>query len=122
MKNSVVKDAKLVMESRGFAPKLRSISFSGTWSKLYKTDEHILDMSCYASENGLRVQGQLLDHKGWDIMEEGQVVLKDTSAGMIWAEIGVTGDFSFEVDAPGKYQLEAVFGDTTVRISNLMIS
>ena len=116
-----VQDAELIMESRGYAPDVRSVSFTQNWSKLYQTPKHSLDMSCRAFEQGLQVQGQVLSRLQ-DVLEPGQIVLKDSSAGMVWSEIGVLGDFSFELDAPGAYQLEAIFGDTTVRIQELVIS
>lgn len=118
----VVKQAELVMESRGLAPQLRSVAISDSWSKLYRTDAHMVDMSFQADQGRMMLQGQLLEQNGWDVLEAGHIVLRDQHAGMIWSELSETGEFYFDVDEPGDYQLEASFGHMTIQITELSIN
>lgn len=115
--------AVLVMESRGYAPAVRSISFGGNWSKLYQAGERYLDMNLKAGERSALLQGQLLG-EGLEGPLSGRVTLAPLEPTGATLEVAVERDGSFrlEPDTVGHYRLELALSDGAIVIDDLELS
>ena len=88
-------DAILVMESRGLVPGSRSFTISDVWTRLYKTDEHFLDVSYKGKE---QLMGQLLESSGEEAPGGGMVVVHDASnRELARTQLGDSGAFNLQV-------------------------
>lgn len=114
-----IESARLVMESRGPAPQLRSAPHNESWSKLYRSDSHMIDMSCKEEAGKLFLQGQVLLLDGSDVGQAGHIALSGNAVDD--TAFNSQGEFSLTVEQQGDYELEASFGDTIIHISELIL-
>ena len=112
--------AVLVMESKGFAPAVRSAAFSGAWSKLYQADDYYLDMTLTPSGKTARLQGQLLAADGGQL-PGGTVALYQGEEVIQSVPVGAAGDFYIDVSAAHQYRLSVELDDTVLSVSGLDI-
>lgn len=121
VQDKAICDAILVMESRGFAPAVRSAAFSGAWSKLYQADAYYLDMTLTPSGKTARLQGQLLKDDGGQL-PGGTVALYQGDEVVQSVPVGAAGDFCVDVGEAHQYRLSVQLGDTVVSVSGLDIN
>ena len=107
--------ATLVMESRGFAAQVRSTKLSNLWSRLYRAEGILLDMSCRPEGSGLRLQGQVLNAENTDKPLKGEISLYQDNQ-VFRTELDAAGGFGFSLDA-GYYRLEAKLAETSLEIN-----
>ena len=113
--------AILVMESKGFAPAVRSAAFSGAWSKLYQANDYYLDMTLTPSGKSARLQGQLLAADGGQL-PEGTVALYQGDEVVQSVSLGAAGDFYADVAEAHQYRLVVEIDDTVLSVSGLDIN
>ena len=113
--------AVLVMESKGFAPAVRSAAFSGAWSKLYQADDYYLDMTLTPSGKTARLQGQLLAADGGPL-PEGTVALYQGDEVVQSVSLGAAGDFYADVSEAHQYRLVVEMDDAILSVSGLNIN
>ena len=107
------------MESRGLAPAVRSVDFSGTWSKLYKAGDVYLDMTLKPAAKVASLQGQLLT-EGTRALQ-GEIKLLKDGAVLASTMLGADADFGLNVAQPGVYALELELGGKTLAISDIEV-
>ena len=114
-------NATLVMESKGFAPAVRSAAFSGAWSKLYQADAYYLDMTLTPAGKTARLQGQLLASDGGQL-PSGTVALYQGEAVVQSVPVGAAGDFYVDIGEAQQYCLSVELDDAVLRVSGLDIN
>ena len=114
-------NATLVMESKGFAPAVRSAALSGAWSKLYQADAYYLDMTLTPSGKTARLQGQLLIGDG-GALPSGTVALYQGKEVMQSVPVGAAGDFYLDIAEAHQYRLSVELDDTVLAISGLDVN
>ena len=122
-----ISEAVLVMESRGIAPNTRSFSFSDAWTRLYRSQDFYLDMSCEQVEGAAQLQGQLLDTEGSEAQAPGDVVLRDAQAGEVArATLDPSGHFKLTVGAASAkalgHSLHLELSDLGFQVSDFQIA
>ena len=113
--------AVLVMESKGFAPAVRSAAFSGAWSKLYQADDYYLDMTLTPSGKTARLQGQLLASDGGQL-PSGTVALYQGEEVVQSVSVGAAGDFYVDIEEAHQYRLSVELDDSVLSVSGLEIN
>lgn len=111
-------EAILVMDSRKTSHAIRSQSFSGAWSQLYKAGNFYLDLSLKPQEGGALLQGHIVAEPGHN--PNGLVFVRTDKANQSIA-ISPTGSFRLALQEPGEYGLEIVLQDQVVRVGKLEI-
>ena len=111
--------AVLVMESRGLAPAVRSMDFSGTWSKLYRAGDVYLDMTLKPAAKAASLQGQLLTEGERAL--RGEIKLIKDGTVLASTMLGADADFGMNVAQPGLYGLELELSGETVAISDIKV-
>ncbi len=119
--DKAVCNATLVMESKGFAPTVRSAAFSGAWSKLYQADAYYLDMTLTPAGKTARLQGQLLASDGGQL-PSGTIALYQGEEVIQSVPVGAAGDFYVNIGEAHQYRLSVELGDTVLSVSGLDIN
>ena len=110
--------ANLVMESRGFAPQVRS-GFSDIWSKLYQAETYVLDISCHSGGESNQLQGQVMN--GNDSAPYGRVTLYNEQQKFV-ADLDQYGQFQLNVNKPGNFKLQVDLSEASFAVNDLDIS
>ncbi len=101
------REAILVMDSRNVLSPVRNQGLSGSWSRLYKVDNHYLDLS-------LKVEGTepiLIGKLVTPTLSSGLARLMASDGGLLQeVELGASGMFRLPVPAMGVYNLEMSLG------------
>lgn len=121
IQDKTVCNATLVMESRGFAPAVRSTAFSGVWSKLYQADVYYLDVTLTPSGRTARLQGQLLKDDGGQL-PGGTVALYQDDEIVQSVPVGAAGDFYVDISEAHQYRLSVQLADTVFSVTGLDIN
>jgi len=102
------REAILVIDSRGALSAVRNHSLGGTWSKLYRVDNHYLDLSLKVENAEPHLIGKLVT----PIQTGGWVRFVACDGGLLQeVELGASGMFRLPVPAPGVYHLEMSLSD-----------
>ncbi|WP_337869224.1 hypothetical protein [Meiothermus sp.] len=100
--------AILVMDSRSALPAVRNHSLSGSWSKLYKVDNHYLDLSLKLEGAEPLLIGKLVTAA----QVGGSARLMACDGGLLQeVELSASGMFRLPVPAAGVYHLEMSLGE-----------
>lgn len=110
--------ATLIMESNGFAPSVRSATFTQRWSRLYQAGPYFLDMTLKPEGKGALLQGQVLHQDGAALPADALMVLGSNGE----ARLGATGDFQFFIDEVSELSLEARLNETAFVVEGLAIA
>ena len=114
-------DATLVMESKGFAPAVRSAALSGAWSKLYQADAYYLDMTLTPSGKTARLQGQLLMSDGGEL-PSGTIALYQGEEVVQSVPVGAAGDFYLDIAEAHQYGLSVELDSTVLHVVGLDVN
>jgi hypothetical protein len=102
------REAILVMDSRNAPFVVRNHSLSGTWSKLYKVDNHYLDLSLKLEGTEPLLIGKLVT----PTQTEGSARLMACDGGLLQeVELSASGMFRLPVPTAGVYHLEMSLGE-----------
>ena len=113
--------ASLVMESRGLAPEVRSFHFTDLWSRLYKTEDYFLDITCKPQGDQSQLSGQVMLNNGRDATERAQIVLYQHNQAVAEADLDDLGQFKFDVEKNGIFDLELKFNEARITVPQLFI-
>jgi hypothetical protein len=111
---------RLVMESRGETPQVRSLSTQQYWSKLYRADRYFLDVSCKTMAGEHHIQGQIFAETGDDIAD-GQLHLCNSKQNISTFKLNGFGEFKIQISEPGCYQLEIALPETSLQLPGFML-
>jgi hypothetical protein len=114
-------NASLVMESRGLAPNVRSFHFTDLWSRLYKTDDYFLDITCKPDGEHTQLSGQVMLNSGLEVTERAQIVLYHHNQAVAEADIDDYGQFRIDIDQHGIFDLEVNFPEAKITVPQLSI-
>ena len=114
-------NATLVMESKGFAPAVRSAAFSNAWSKLYQADAYYLDMTLTPTGRAARLQGQLLASDGGQL-PNGTVALYRGDIIVQNVPVGEAGDFHINIGETHEYRLNVELDNAVLSVTGLDIN
>lgn len=114
-------EAHLVMESRGFAPHVRSFHFNDIWTRLYKTDDYFLDITCKPEGTQSRLSGQVVLNDGSDATERAKIFLYHHNQEVAAAEVDDYGQFRLDVETNGTFDLEVKFSQAHITVPQLTI-
>ena len=89
-------EATLVLESRGFAPQLRSAPFSAGWSRLYQAENYVLDLSCKVQDKHSSLQGHIMLDSNPEI-PVGSVTLLHADEELACATLDAFGQFQINM-------------------------
>ncbi len=115
-------DAVLIMESRGLAPQVRGFHFTDFWSRLYKTNEYFLDITCRPDDAQSRLTGQVMLSSGEDIQETASVRLYQGKELVAEVEVDSYGQFNFALEKQGEYELKVVVEAKMISVSPLRVN
>ena len=113
--------ATLVMESRGLAPQVRSFHFTDLWSRLYKTDDYFLDITCKPEGELSQLSGHIMLSSGLEPEESANIILYKDNQEITQAGLDDFGQFKLDVDMQGTFDLEVQFGDARITVPQLTI-
>ena len=113
--------ATLVMESRGLAPHVRSFHFTDLWSRLYKTEEYFLDITCKPEGEVSQLSGQIMLSSGLEPNQNAQVVLYHNDHEIAQAALDGFGQFKLNVTKHGSFDLEVKFQEARITVPQLTI-
>lgn len=102
------REAILVMDSRSVLLAVRNHGLSGSWSKLYKVDNHYLDLSLKLEGAEPLLIGKLVTAT----QAEGSARLMACDGGLLQeVEMSASGMFRLPVPTTGVYHLEMSLGE-----------
>ena len=113
-------EATLVLESRGFAPQLRSAPFSAGWSRLYQAENYVLDLSCKVQDKHSSLQGHIMLDSNPEI-PVGSVTLLHADEELACATLDAFGQFQINIDRSGHFHLRVDVTSQSFSVSNLRI-
>jgi hypothetical protein len=111
--------ARLVMESRGLAPAVRSLGLHSDWSRLYQANTFYLDLMLKPKDKTSNLIGQLLSEAS--IPLRGEISLLQDQTLIHRIQLGRDAEFLVEVKESGIYQLSISLGDTTISVPDLSL-
>jgi hypothetical protein len=107
----------LLMESKGWAPRVRSLSFSDNWSRLYKAGDYIIDMSCASKGQSSNLKGQILLEGSHEARSDAAISLYNKKSGEVGeAQLDEWGQFQLGIAEQGIYDLTLKLSDATITI------
>ncbi len=107
-KTTTRREAILVMDSRSVLSAVRNHSLSGSWSKLYRVDNHYLDLSLKIEGTEPLLVGKLVT----PTQTAGSARLMAYDGGLLQeVELSASGMFRLPVPATGVYHLEMNLGE-----------
>lgn len=112
----------LLMESHGFAPNVRTTSFSSVnvWSKLYQAGPFFLDIALRPGESGLHLRGELLSGGDGPMPTGCEIELFDADGSCAATPLGEDG-FVLPIERVGTYRLEVSSDQMLIGIEDLEI-
>lgn len=113
--------ATLVMESRGLAPQVRSFHFTDLWSRLYKTEDYFLDITCKPEGEVSQLSGQIMLSTGLEPNQEAHIVLYQNNSQVAQSGLDSFGQFKLDVNKHGTFDLEVKFADARITVPQLTI-
>lgn len=110
-------EAILVMDSRTTSIALRSQSFGGAWSKLYKMDEFYLDLSLKPERDQAMLMGRLVN-SGPQVAGSVSLVSQEGEC-LRQVSLNDAGIFRLPVTQGGTYQLQMLVGEQQFVVRSL---
>ncbi len=113
--------ATLIMESRGLAPQVRSFHFTDLWSRLYKTEDYFLDITCKPDGDVSQLTGQVMLSSGLEPQEEAFIVLYKQDKEIAQSGLDAFGQFRLNIEEHGLFDLQVRFPRAQITVPQLSI-
>lgn len=111
--------AELVMESRSLAPQVRSGIITSNWAKLYKTEDHVIDISFKPTDTDVHLQGQLLTAGGFNADKNVIIRLRNQGTIVTHTQVDDWGQFKLSIGSIEDASLDISFAGNHIEVSEL---
>lgn len=113
--------ALLILESQGIIPGLRSCA-QQSWSKLYKTDTYLLDLSYISQVDKTELTGQILTLEGMIFDNAGHVSLMNSENRIVaMTKLNRVGYFVLTPKSKGQHRLVVEMRSSGVAVSDIQL-